>query len=70
MDLIHLIIWAVVICGLIAIGTWAIRAMGITIPQPIMIVIICVVAVVCLLFLASLLGGSPSIGGPLFHSRR
>jgi len=66
MDIIHLLIYLLIACAALAIGFWAVRAMGITIPQPIMIIIVLVIAIGCLLFLADMLGGG---GGSLLHSR-
>ena len=53
MDILSVLIYLIVLCGVAAILWWAMSHFAL--PQPIMIVVVCVIAVVCLILLFQLL---------------
>ena len=61
MSIISLAIVVVVLVAVAAIVVWFVRSSGITIPQPLLIVIYAVVAIVAILLIASLAGVGPRI---------
>ena len=56
MDLVSLAIGIIVLVAVIAIVAWFIRSSGVTIPQPFLIAIYAVLAIVCILVVANLAG--------------
>lgn len=56
MGLVDLAIWLIVLIAIAAIVTWFVRASGLTIPQPLLVVVYAVLAVVAILMLARFAG--------------
>lgn len=61
MNLIGLAIAIVVIVAVVAIVTWFVRSSGISIPQPFLVVIYAVLAIVAILVIANLAGLGPAV---------
>lgn len=61
MDLVGLAIFIVVVVAVIAIVGWFVRSSGITIPQPFLIALYAVLAIVCILVVANLAGIGPRV---------
>lgn len=59
MPLIQIAIGIIVIVAVIAIASWFVRSSGVVIPRPIMIALYAVIAIVAILFVASLAGMGP-----------
>jgi hypothetical protein len=61
MDIISFAILVIVIIAVVAIVYWFTTKSGIVIPQPLMIVLWAVVAIVCILLVANLAGLGPRV---------
>ena len=59
MDVISLAILVIVIVAVIAIVAWFVRSSGLTIPQPLLIVLYAAGAILCILLLVGLAGMGP-----------
>jgi hypothetical protein len=59
MSIVRLAVVLVVIIAIAAVVIWFTRSSGITIPQPLLIVIYAAVAIIAIIFLASLAGMGP-----------
>lgn len=57
MDIIGIAIWIVVLLTAVALVMWFVRYEGITIPQPVRIVLAAVFVIVCLILLSRFAGG-------------
>lgn len=56
MDIVSLAIWVIVVIAVIAVVYWFTRASGVVIPQPLLIVLYAVIAIVAIIFLARIAG--------------
>jgi hypothetical protein len=61
MGLVQLAILLVVIVAVIAIVGWFVRSSGLSIPQPLMIAVYAVLAILAIIFVANLAGIGPPI---------
>lgn len=61
MDLIRFAVLVVVLVAVCAIVAWFVRRSGLVIPQPLLIVIYAVVAIVAILLIAQLVGVGPAV---------
>jgi hypothetical protein len=59
MSIVQLAVVLVVVIAIAAVVAWFVRSSGITIPQPLLIVIWAAVAIIAIIFLASLAGMGP-----------
>ncbi len=60
-DVVNLALTAIVLIAVAAIVMWFVRSSGVVIPQPVMIVIYAVVALVMIIILADLIGRGPGL---------
>jgi hypothetical protein len=60
-NLVSLAIFIVVIVAVVAIVLWFVRSSGVTVPKPIQIALYAIIAIVAILFVASLAGIGPPI---------
>lgn len=61
MDLISLAVLVVVIVAVVAIVAWFVRSSGVAIPQPVLIALWAILAIVMILAVASLAGVGPNL---------
>jgi hypothetical protein len=61
MSIVQLAVLIIVIVAVIAIVGWFLRSSGITIPQPLMIAVYAVLAIIAILLVANLAGIGPAI---------
>ncbi len=56
MDIVGLAIFLIILIAICAVVMWFVRSSGLTIPQPLMIVIYAVIAIIAIVFLAHFAG--------------